>query len=162
MVCCSIPAAQKLLSDFVNCPHKASGCDSRQQQGLRNPFPRITRQVICILLCAAACWGGEWCAPHRDARKLGLAMRSPPNLFMGHVFEDALGKHASLSKRLLRCCLPAFLLSETFPSEGAVCCSLDLRNICKEMRAPAAASTRREGIKGDKSTSWQRRRCCIL
>lgn len=52
-------------------------------------------EVICILLCQ----GGEVACPTlHAARNLGLAMRSPPSLFLGSVFEDALGKHVSLPK----------------------------------------------------------------
>lgn len=67
--------------------------------------------------------------------KLGLAMRSPPNLFLGSVFEDALGKHVSPSKRSVE-----LLFSLTSPHvAGARCCSPDLISICREMRPPTAA-----------------------
>lgn len=75
--------------------------------------------------------------PHtaHAAGKLGLAMRSPPNLFLGSVFEDALGKHFSPSKKSVE---PSFSLAS--PSlAGAGCCSSDLISICREMRAPTAA-----------------------
>lgn len=101
-ICCNTPAARKHLSNIINFPWKASGCEAGQQHGLAMLFPTIRiGEVICSLLRR----GGEVAcpAPHA-ARNLGLAMRSPPNLFLGSVLEDALGKHVSLSK------MPAELL----------------------------------------------------
>lgn len=75
--------------------------------------------------------------PHaaRAAGKLELAMRSPPNLFLGSLFEDTLGKHFSPLKKSLE--LSFSLASPSLA--GAGCYSPDLISICREMRAPTAA-----------------------
>lgn len=65
--------------------------------------------VICVLL-------GE--PVHQE---LGLAVRSPPNLFLGNVLEDAPGKHFSPLQRSVE---PTLSLAS--PSlAGAGCCSPD-------------------------------------